>query len=248
MRRKGLGRCVRSVIEELESRVLFDSVAVGNGMSAIMGTVKTDPYTDVSGIFHPAVPIPGATVYIDLNNDHVLDAGDPNVATDAMGGFSFTQIANINPATNTPYIYWIEVVAQPGYQQDAPGYVPVAITNVLGNSQIVNIYETNFPGISGLLFNDINENSVYEPYNILPALDETPLVGDTVFVDSNGNGKLDPGELSAITNAFGVYNIDEPPGIYQVALSRPGLSSGFAGRCRDDGWQRQSGDRQHWRK
>jgi protocatechuate 3,4-dioxygenase beta subunit len=209
MRRKSLGRCVRSVIEQLESRVLFDSVSVGTGMSAITGTVKTDA----------GVPIPGATVYIDSNMDHTLDAGDPNVVTDAMGGFSFTQIANINPVTNQPIVYWLEVIAQPGYQQDAPGYVPVVLNNVMGNSQNVTIGESNLPGISGLVFNDINEDGIYEP-----SQGEVPLVGDAVFVDANGNGKLDPGELSTITNNAGVFNIDEPPGIYEVrVIPRPGF-------------------------
>ncbi|HWE01484.1 MAG TPA: SdrD B-like domain-containing protein [Tepidisphaeraceae bacterium] len=228
MRRKGLGRCVRSVIEGLESRVLFDSVSVGTGASQIIGTVYTDPYTDAQDMFHAGAPAAGVTVYIDLYNDHTLDAatgpghpGDPFTVTDANGMFSFTQIANTNGANGSPIVYRLELIAQSGFQQEAPGYLDVTLPTgaSASNSQNVILTETNATGISGLLFYDINQDGQYES-----KMGETPLAGDTVYVDANGNGQFDPGEEYAVTTASGLFNLPEPLGTYQVrVIPRPGF-------------------------
>ena len=65
----------------------------------------------------------------------------------------------------------------------------------------------------------INERSAIQG-NVFDDADQTGLGGWTVFLDSNGNGVLDPGESTATTGPSGAYsfsNIDE--GTYDVALA-----------------------------
>ena len=68
--------------------------------------------------------------------------------------------------------------------------------------------------VTGRLFNDANGNGKKDA-------DEGVLAGRTVFIDKNKNSKLDPGELSAVTNSSGVYTIaNVPAGSIRVAESR----------------------------
>ncbi len=53
-----------------------------------------------------ATPIPGRTVYVDLNGDGMLDAGDPSAVTDANGQFT---INDVPPGNST-----LRVVNEPG--------------------------------------------------------------------------------------------------------------------------------------
>jgi len=63
---------------------------------------------------------------------------------------------------------------------------------------------TKPPKKSGIKFNDVNGNGVYEPN-----LGETTLPGWTIYVDYNDNGQLDSGEPFAVTNANGFYEITD---------------------------------------
>ncbi len=72
---------------------------------------------------------------------------------------------------------------------------------------------TAVPSISGVVFNDINQDGVLEP-----ADGETPAAGRMVFLDLNTNGRLDsPQEPSVVTSSDGTYKFEQlPPGAYSV--------------------------------
>jgi hypothetical protein len=53
--------------------------------------------------------------------------------------------------------------------------------------------------VSGQLFNDLNGDGVQRA-------GEGSLAGWTVYLDTNGNGNLNPGELTATSNAYGFYS------------------------------------------
>ena len=56
--------------------------------------------------------------------------------------------------------------------------------------------------------------------------DDTPLAGATIFVDYNGNGKLDAGEPSGVTDATGYYGITGVrPGKYMLLEAPPAGSA-----------------------
>jgi VCBS repeat-containing protein len=58
--------------------------------------------------------------------------------------------------------------------------------------------------ISGVVFNDLNQNGTFDP-----STGETPIAGQTVYVDLNGNGRFDlPAEPSQTTAADGSYRFD----------------------------------------
>ena len=66
----------------------------------VLGTVFSD--VQFSGILTPlSLGLAGLTVFVDLNNNGVLDSGEPSAVTDGAGDYSF---ANLGPGT-----YQIEV-------------------------------------------------------------------------------------------------------------------------------------------
>lgn len=56
--------------------------------------------------------------------------------------------------------------------------------------------------VAGLVFDDLNQSGTREN-------GEAVLTGATVFLDADGNGRLDPGELSTTTDAAGGFNITD---------------------------------------
>ncbi len=71
--------------------------------------------------------------------------------------------------------------------------------------------------LSGILWNDQNNSQTYDSTD-----GESPIVGWTVYVDSNGNGRIDSGEATAITNRNGVYTFAGlAAGTYNVAVAAP---------------------------
>ncbi|MGO9113784.1 MAG: LamG-like jellyroll fold domain-containing protein [Thermoguttaceae bacterium] len=71
--------------------------------------------------------------------------------------------------------------------------------------------------ISGTLWNDLNDNGARDA-------GDPGLAGWTVYLDANGNGQLDPGEVSTTTAADGSYSFSNlPAGSYTVAeVTKPG--------------------------
>jgi hypothetical protein len=74
------------------------------------------------------------------------------------------------------------------------------------------VITTKPPKKSGIKFNDVNGDGIYEPL-----AGETTLTGWTIYVDYNDNGQLDAGEPSAVTGVGGFYEItDITPGTWKV--------------------------------
>ena len=87
-------------------------------------------------------------------------------------------------------------VQQPGFRQTTPD---PGLVNVTSNATVNNINFGNvfFVGsISGFKFNDLNANSVRDAT-------DPPLANWPIYIDLNGNGRLDPGEPNTITNPQG---------------------------------------------
>jgi hypothetical protein len=88
------------------------------------------------------------------------------------------------------------------------------------------IHGTNVPDlalhsarIDGHVFLDYNRDGVMSGT-------EPGLPNQTVFLDTNGNGQLDPGELSTLTDSNGYFQFNNlPPGSYNI---REVISSGLA--------------------
>ena len=69
--------------------------------------------------------------------------------------------------------------------------------------------------ITGTVYNDSNADGKHE-------FTEPGLSGWTVYIDTNHNGKLDPGEKATTTNLFGRYSlVNLAPGTYEVREVAP---------------------------
>ncbi|MFI5379621.1 MAG: SdrD B-like domain-containing protein [Tepidisphaerales bacterium] len=160
------------------------------GQAPVIGSVFEDRNADgLRALNDPGVS--GVTVYVDINNNNVPDAGDIIATTDSAGMFS---LPNVPPGT-----WSVRAVAPSGYHFGTAGLSSTVITRTLNAP----IYGLSFPmlrnnTITGVVFNDTNADGVRNA-------SEKPLSGVTVFLDTNGNGVRDPGEPVAFTNSTGRY-------------------------------------------
>ena len=155
-------------------------------------------------------PLANWQIYLDLNGNNRLDAGEPNTITNPQGDYTF---GNVSPGR-----YLVREVQQPGWIQTTPN--PGAI-DITGNTNAVGVnFGNNFPtgSISGFKFNDLNANGVNEPTE--PRVANWP-----IYIDLNNNGTRDPNEPSTLTNAQGNFSfVNLSPGIYAVReVPQPGF-------------------------
>ncbi len=145
----------------------------------------------------------GWTIYVDYDNDGVLDAGEPSAVTAADGTYT---ISGIVPGT-----WRVKEVAQAGWTQSYPagGYHEETFTS--GAALTDNDFGNWRPASkSGMKFHDLDADGVKDA-------GEMGLAGWTIYVDYDNDGVLDAGEPSAVTAADGTYTISGiVPGTWRV--------------------------------
>jgi uncharacterized delta-60 repeat protein len=150
----------------------------------------------------------GIQVYLDNNNDGTYDAGDTAFTTDVDGQYTFNDL--------TAGTYRVRTTIPAGYTLTTaafPRVVTVATTTV---TQVnIGLLPTGTGYISGTVFLDTNANGVQNAGE--PGLD-----GFGVYLDLNGDGTYDAGDIRVFTNAQGQYTLgDLAPGTYQLRESIP---------------------------
>lgn len=151
------------------------------------------------------------TIYLDDNNNAILDPDERFTLTDVNGDYSFSFLE--------PGTYTVAEVLQPGWEQTNP--IGPQTVLVEEGETIVGIDFGNFlanpASISGSKWHDLNENGVREA-------GEPDLADWTIYLDENQNGVLDDGEQFTLTNAVGDYTFSGLlPGTYAVAeVLQPG--------------------------
>ncbi len=86
----------------------------------------------------------------------------------------------------------------------------LSVTLTAGQNITCTFTNTQLGSISGIKFNDLNNNGVYDE-------GEPALSSWNIFIDTDGNGELDPGELSMITDSNGFYQfVDLLPSSYNL--------------------------------
>jgi hypothetical protein len=159
----------------------------------------------------------GWTVFDDTNVNGVLDAGEPTAQTDASGIFFLvvplppTGGASIISAA--PAAGWNQTFPPPIYK--GAGYPIIASSfdpkHILETPLVFGV-EQQIATMSGTVYDDQNGDGSRSG-------GDNGLAGWMVFLDANGNGTLDPGELTATTGEQGNYSFTVPPGSYSVYLA-----------------------------
>jgi hypothetical protein len=147
----------------------------------------------------------GWTIYADLNDNGVLDEGEPSDVTgngdpDPLGRYT---IHILSDGT-----FKIREVAQSGWSQTTPvdpDYYSISVSGGMTVDANYNFGNHENPiqqctgSIDGKAFNDENGNGVLD-------LGEPGLSGWTLYLDKDGDNTLSEGDVSTTTDANGVYH------------------------------------------
>ncbi|MBE9095882.1 DUF4347 domain-containing protein [Tychonema sp. LEGE 07203] len=174
-----------------------------------LSTITGIKFNDIDGNGTQAageLGVAGVTVFLDTNNNTILDAGETSVTTGADGSFNFP---NLPSGT-----YNVREVVPAGSQPTTPN--PVAVTLAAGQTTPATVNFGNQPipaalgSITGIKFNDIDGNGTQ-------AAGELGVAGVTVFLDTNNDGILTTGETQVTTGADGSFTFPNlPAGTYNV--------------------------------
>lgn len=190
----------------------------------ISGKVWND--TDADGIFDANESTSGVrTVFIDSNANGKLDSGEKSTQSNANGEYNFTGLANGT--------YNIARVLPSGYRLSngtaGANYLAVMLNGAskvnvhLGSTNVYTATAT----ITGFVFNDTDKDGLFDN-------NESASGVRTVFIDTNGNKKLDAGEKSVQSNSEGRYTFTGlTAGTYKVTRVFP---SGYKLSNNSDGF------------
>ena len=177
---------------------------------AIHGTVWQDDNGDgVRQFDEPGLG--GFTVYTDLNDNGMLDAGEPNVRSRPNGTYRL-------PHYRGPGTFIVRQESEPGFAPTFP--VGGAHTVVFGDFG-QEVFGIDFGNrqvtgtVSGRKFIDANGDGVFDP-------GELPGVGFYIYLDLNENGIPEFTEPAAVTDEDGRYSLTLPgSGNYVLRESVP---------------------------
>ncbi len=188
------------------------------------GNYQPDPTSGIKGIkYHDHngdgsraegdEALAGWTIFLDLDNDGELDAGevstitatdDPNTAdVDETGSYSFSELLAGN--------HRVAEVAQAGWRS-TPYYGDPRTVFVYNGSQSTIDFANFIPVdgfVSGVKWHDLDGNQSREP-------NEPPLAGWTIYLDTNNNSEFDVGEPSAVTQTDDPNTPEDETGHYTI--------------------------------
>jgi len=138
------------------------NVKIGTkGLGEIRGTKYVDRDGDGTlkdGDHHR---LAGVTIYLDINKDGTLNAGEPSTVTNKAGDYRFGSLPALD-SSNKAIVYVVREVVPTGWIQTVPSSGSYTITLPAGQSY--KIYKKNnfgnfkYGSISGMKFNDLNAN------------------------------------------------------------------------------------------
>jgi hypothetical protein len=146
----------------------------------------------------------GWAVYLDTNNNGILDLGEPTTVTDATGTYFFPQA----PAGN----YVVRAVPPDRSWFPTSSGTPHFFNNFLDDPQATPLTDLGFyhpASLSGTVFLDANRSGGRDS-------GEAGLAGRTVYLDLNGNGTLDAPQTahrgasphSSLNTALSLFSLD----------------------------------------
>lgn len=138
----------------------------------------------------------GWDIYLDLNGNAALDAGEPRTMTDAAGAYAFSVPA--------PFTYTVREILWPAWTQTyptniiGPDYHVVAVTPASTNIADFGNWVTEWGTVTGVKFYDQDQNRA-------KGSGETGLRDWLIFADLNTNSVRDVGEPADYTDTWGRY-------------------------------------------
>lgn len=158
-----------------------------------------------------------AIVYADLNNNDILDAGEPKAPVRADGTYTLA----VNPGA-----YVIRQNPVSGFARSAPTNNAYSVTLALGQAvQNIDFGNTQIDlTATGFKFNDLNGNGVVDT-------GEPRVSGIWFYLDLDGDQRIDIGEPATQSGADGRYSLRFPgPGTYAIReVLEPGSIQTFPG-------------------
>ena len=154
----------------------------------------------------------GETVYIDANDNGVLDGGEVSTITapdnpstldiDESGSYSFSSMA--------AGTYHIRAVEPTGFEVIAPieGKATVVLGSAVGKTAHLGM-AAKAGVIEGFVWHDIDADGIYHEDL------EPRIAGRTVYLDVNDNGSLDTGEPSRVTAVDDLATAEDETGSYR---------------------------------
>lgn len=154
----------------------------------------------------------GWTIFLDTNNNRILDGGELSVVTNASGEYLFLSLtAGDYEVTEQLPDGWDVSPGSDLRQTVAVNGGEVAVAGDFANFTVLN------GAVSGTMWNDLNRNGVRDIDSISGAVIDAPLVGWSVYLDLNRNAAYDAGEPQATTDTNGNYAfLDLQVGEYEV--------------------------------
>jgi len=173
------------------------------------GTRDRDP--DTGDFTDPGLG--GWTVYLDRNGNSLLDSTEPSTTTDSNGFYKF---ANLNPDA-----YEIREILPAGWsatRQHSDSYGVDVLPLQVTVQDFGNFSEAN-GAIQGIVFNDVNLDTIHNRNPLTGDFTEPGLLGFRVFLDSNANQVFEDGELFVYTDTDGEFVFGSVPiGNYDVVV------------------------------
>ncbi len=186
------------------------ALATGKVGNSVTGTVFGDLNQNGS-LGTGESGLAGVTVFVDRDNDSVLDAGESSAITNSSGLYSLALGAGT---------YQIVAIAPASFSPATSSKSVTVGTN--GASNINFGFNRVFADITGTKWADLDGNGIKD-------LGEPGIGGVFIYLDLDGDDRIDIGEPRAITAANGNYSINFPgPGTYTIReVVDPGFEQTF---------------------
>lgn len=177
-------------------------LSTGTVGGAITGNIFSD--ANRNGSDDGDLGISGVTVFADINENGVLDQGEPTAVTDASGNYSIS----VGAGSKTI------IAIQP---EDHVATTSTSVTTSIGRSANFGFHQI-VPNITGTVYSDNNGDGFRDA-------GEEGIPGIFVFVDLDDDNRPDLGEASTFTAADGTYSFNfASPGTYTI---RQVVEAGF---------------------
>ncbi len=189
-------------IEDTAANMAF-ALSTGKGDSAfVTGNVFQD--RNVNRVLDSAdAPLSGVRVYADADNDGRYDVGEFMTFSDALGNYRLSVPAGQHV---------IRESVPTGFRISTPVNNAIMVTLAAGATRAGQNFGNELLNltVNGVKYNDVNGNGVKD-------IGESPIEGVWIYLDLDGDNRIDAGEPAAQTAANGTYNIAFPgPGTYAV--------------------------------